>query len=63
MLAVKDYINDLEKTMKEYREMKNLVRISNMDADSKRDAISNIGKLEQQLTSNIQTLKKQIASQ
>jgi hypothetical protein len=63
MLAVKDYINDLEKTMKEYREMKNLVRISNMDADSKRDAISNIGKLEQQLTNNIQMLKKQIASQ
>ena len=63
MLAVKDYINDLEKTMKEYREMKNLVRISNMDADSKRDTLSNIGKLEQQLTKNIQTLKKQIASQ
>jgi hypothetical protein len=63
MLAVKDYINDLEKTMKEYREMKNLVRISNMDADSKRDTLSNIGKLEQQLTNNIQTLKKQIASQ
>jgi hypothetical protein len=63
MLAVKDYINDLEKTMKEYREMKNLVRISNMDADSKRDTLSNIGKLEQQLTNNIQMLKKQIASQ
>jgi hypothetical protein len=63
MLAVKDYINDLEKTMKEYREMKNLVRISNMDADSKRDTLSNIGKLEQQLTKNIQMLKKQIASQ
>jgi hypothetical protein len=63
MLAVKDYINDLEKTMKEYREMKNLVRISSMDADSKRDTLSNIGKLEQQLTRNIQMLKKQIASQ
>lgn len=63
MLAVKDYVNDLEKTMKEYREMKNLVRISKMDADAKRDAISNIGKLEQQLTNNIQMLKKRIAAQ
>ena len=63
MLSVKDYINDLEKTMKQYREMKNLVRLSNMDADGKRDALSNIGKLEQQLTKNIQTLKKQLAAQ
>jgi hypothetical protein len=63
MFAARDYINDLEKTMKEFREMKNLVRISQMDADTKRDNITNIGRLEQQLTQNIKTLKKQLAAQ
>lgn len=63
MFAARDYINDLEKTMKEFREMKNLVRISQMDADTKRDNITNIGRLEQQLTQNIRTLKKQLAEQ
>jgi hypothetical protein len=63
MFAARDYINDLEKTMKEFREMKNLIRISQMDADTKRDNITNIGRLEQQLTQNIKTLKKQLAEQ
>jgi len=63
MFAARDYINDLEKTLKEFREMKNLIRISQMDADSKRDSITNIGRLEQQLTQNIKTLKKQLAAQ
>ena len=63
MLSARDYISDLEKTMKEFREMKNLIRISKMDADEKRDSITNIGRLEQQLTQNIKTLKKQLAAQ
>lgn len=63
MFAARDYINDLEKTMKEFREMKQLIRISKMDADVKRDNLTNIGKMEQQLTQNIKTLKKQLAAQ
>jgi hypothetical protein len=63
MLSARDYISDLEKTMKEFREMKNLIRISKMDADEKRDSITNIGRMEQQLTQNIKTLKKQLAAQ
>jgi len=59
LLATRDYINDLEKTMKQFREMKNTIRISSMDADAKRDALVSIGKMEQQLTANIQYLKKQ----
>jgi hypothetical protein len=57
MLAIKDYINDLEKTMKEFREMKNTIRISSSDAETKRDALISIGKLEQNVTKNIQYLK------
>lgn len=63
MFAAREYINDLEKTMKDFREMKNLIRISKMDADDKRDSLTNIGKMEQQLTQNIRTLKKQVAEQ
>lgn len=59
MFAFKDYILDMEKTMKEYRDMKNMVRAMPMSADQKRDSILAITQLENQLTSNIQTLKKQ----
>jgi hypothetical protein len=58
MLATKDYIQDLEKQMKELREMKNLIRNSQMSGDQKRDAILDITKMENQLTSNMQQLKK-----
>jgi hypothetical protein len=60
MFAVRDYINDLEKNMKQFREMKNLIRISKMDADAKRDSLLSIGQLENQLTKNIQLLKKNL---
>jgi hypothetical protein len=58
MLASKDYILDLEKTMKEFREMKILIRAASMDADAKKDAILSIDQMENQLTSNIQYMKK-----
>jgi hypothetical protein len=58
MLASKDYILDLEKTMKEFREMKILIRSASMDADAKKEAILAIDQMENQLTSNIQYMKK-----
>jgi hypothetical protein len=58
MLASKDYILDLEKTMKEFREMKILIRSASMDADAKKEAILAIDQMENQLTSNIQYIKK-----
>jgi len=60
MLAAKDYLNDLEKTMKDYREMRQVITSSTMSADAKRDALKAIGKMESSLTANIQTLKKQV---
>jgi hypothetical protein len=59
MFAFKDYILDLEKTMKQYRDTKNMVRSLPMDADAKRDLIRAITQIENQMTSNIQMLKKQ----
>jgi len=58
MLASKDYILDLEKTMKEFREMKILIRSASMDANAKKEAILAIDQMENQLTSNIQYMKK-----
>ena len=63
LFAVKDYVLDLEKSMKQYREMKNFVRAANMDADQKGDIILNITTLENQLASNIQQIKKMSSGQ
>jgi hypothetical protein len=59
VLAVKDHIQDLEKDMKELREFKIVIRNStSMTGDEKRDALLEITKLENNLTSNMQRLKK-----
>ena len=61
LLATKDYIQDLEKQMKELRDMKNMIRNSQMSGDQKRDAILDITKMENQLTQNMQNLKKMVS--
>jgi hypothetical protein len=61
-LAFKDYVSDTEKTMKDLREMKVAIRSSTMDGDEKRDALLAISQMESALTSNIQEIKKTIAS-
>jgi hypothetical protein len=61
-LANKDYVRDLEKSMKELREMRTAIRSSGMSGDDKRDSLKLIGQMENNLTSNIQTVKKTIAS-
>jgi hypothetical protein len=63
LLGTKDYVLDLEKSMKQYREMKNFVRASTMDAGEKKDIITNITELENNLASNIQEIKKMIDAQ
>ena len=60
LLATKDYILDLENSMKEFREMQVLIRSSSLSADEKRDALLNITKAQNALTSNIQLLKKNV---
>jgi hypothetical protein len=61
-LAFKDYVSDNERTMKELREMRVAVRSSGMGGDEKRDALLAISKIESAITSNIQDVKKTIAS-
>jgi len=61
MLASKDYILDMEKTMKEFRQMQVMIRSSNMSADAKRDALLRINQAQNALTANIQTLKANLS--
>lgn len=61
-LATKDYVRDLEKEMKELREMRSLVRSSTLSGDQKRDANKTLTNAENNLTANIQTIKTVIAS-
>jgi hypothetical protein len=62
VFGVKDYVLDLEKEMKELREMRQTITSSSMDGEQKKNLLTTIGRAEQNLTSNIQTVKKVIAS-
>ena len=62
MLGVKDYVLDLEKEMKELREMRRTIASSSMDGEQKKNLLTTIGRAENNLTANIQTVKKVIAS-
>jgi len=61
VLAFKDYVGDLEKSMKQFRDMRKMVTSSPMPGKEKQEALTAIGKGEQNLTANIQTVKKIIA--
>ena len=60
LLANKDYILDLEKTMKEFRQMQVMIRSSRMDADAKREALLRINQAQNALTANINTIKANV---
>jgi hypothetical protein len=60
-LAFKDYVQDIEKTLKDLREMKTSIRSSSMTGDEKRDSLLEISKMESAITSGIQEIKKAIA--
>ena len=62
LLANKDYVNDLYKTLKEYNDMRRLVNASSMSGDDKQRVLKQINHAEQNLTKNIQTVKQTIAS-
>ena len=62
LLANKDYVNDLYKTLKQFNDMRRMVNTSTMSGDEKRAALTNINFAEQNLTKNIQVVKKAIAS-
>ena len=61
LLAVKDYVRDVEKSMKELRDMKKLISNLDMPSDEKRDLLVDLGRAESNLTANIKTIKKTVS--
>jgi hypothetical protein len=60
MLATKEYVLDLEKTMKEFRQAQVMIRSSRMDADAKREALLRINQAQNALTANINMVKARV---
>ena len=58
VLASKDFISDMEKDMKEYREFATYVRSSTMSPDDKRDVLRSITDAENAMTANVRYLRK-----
>lgn len=61
LLAVKSYVSNMEKSMKQLRDMRKVVQGAEMTADEKRDTITAIGQAENNMTQNIQTIKKLVS--
>jgi hypothetical protein len=59
LLASKDYINALASDMKDLAKMKVMIRSSDDSAEVKKDALLEIQKLENDMTSNIKDLKRE----
>jgi hypothetical protein len=61
LVSFKDYVSDLEKDMKEFRDLRRTIQNAPMSGDQKRDSLKAIGQAENNLVANIQTVKKIIA--
>ena len=62
ILASKEYIAAIDKEMKSFQEMGNMIRSSKMSGDEKRDALLAVTQARNKLTDKIQEIKKMIAS-
>ena len=61
LLANRQYVSDIEKEMKRFREMRKTIQSSDMSSDEKRDMLTAIGQGENNLVQNIQSVKKAIS--
>jgi hypothetical protein len=61
LLASKQYVASIEKTMKGMREMRKMVDGAQMTADEKKETLIAIGQAENDMTQNIQIVKKMIS--
>ena len=58
LLASKEYINLLDTKMKDLAKMKVAIRASDVSADEKKDSLLEIQKMENDMTANMQELKR-----
>ncbi len=61
LLAAKDYVRDIEKEMKGLRDMRRVINSSDMEPDEKRDLLTDLGRMENNLTANIKEVKKAVS--
>ena len=61
MLAAKDYVSNIEKSMKELRDMKKVINAMDMPPDEKRDLLLDLGRAEDNLTKNTKTIRKALS--
>jgi hypothetical protein len=61
ILAVKDYVRDIEKSMKDLRDMRRTINATAMEPDEKRALLIDIGRAENNLTANIGQVKKAVS--
>ena len=62
MFAAQDYVKSVESNMKDLREALVKVRSSDMTGAQKREAISDLTEAQNQLTSQIKAVKKEISN-
>jgi len=60
LLATQDYMKDLAKMMKELNEYSVMIKSSQMDGASKRDALLAISQAQNNVTANIKTIRKML---
>jgi hypothetical protein len=58
LLASDSYVKDVEKSLKDYREMKQQIMSMPLSAETKRDLLLNASRMESLTTANIQSIKK-----
>jgi len=60
LYAAREFISDMDKQMQELQSYASMVRNAPMDADAKRDALSRITRAQNELTKNIQDVRKAV---
>ena len=58
LLASDSYVKDVEKSLKDYREMKQQIMSMPLSADAKRDLLLNVSRMESLTTADVQSIKK-----
>ena len=58
LIAIRPYINALDKNISELRDLKRMIQSSGMSGDRKRDTLTSITRAENSITARIQDIKK-----
>jgi len=58
LIAIRPYINALDKNISELRDLKRMIQSSGMSGERKRDTLTSITRAENSITARIQDIKK-----